>query len=288
MKKIIINLHQYKTGGKTLEGIFYRKYKSKLLYINKLRPINNNDLVSNRIENLINKKVDIDYKVVTGHMFFGAHRYFEDKDCTYATTLRDPISRAISYYYYMITTSLDNEITKYILFNKMNIEEFLMLSKDKISNLKLSLSSKEELLMILSNGQSHLIAGTERINSDSLYDEVKANLSNFFIHVGVTEKFDQSLVILANKIGIKQYFYFKSNVGNYTIGQENESFNISENTIRIFNNNNKVDRKIHLEAMNDVDYEIETKKSFYQIKINRLNKSNLLQKTIRSTLNILS
>ena len=118
MNKIIFHLHQYKTGGKTLEGILYRQYISKLLYINNLIPINGNDLVSNRIENLKNKKIFIDYKAITGHMFFGAHRYFKDKECHYITILRYPITRAISYYYYMINSSHTDEITKYILANK--------------------------------------------------------------------------------------------------------------------------------------------------------------------------
>ena len=113
---MLINLHQLKTAGKSLEGIFYRNYKDKLFYLTKKQKNSEKIHIKDMYKILDQKFIKNELKsksVITGHMLFGAHKKLPDFDVKYYSTLRDPYQRAKSYYFYMLKYERQNSNRDY-------------------------------------------------------------------------------------------------------------------------------------------------------------------------------
>lgn len=212
----LINIHQLKAGGKTLENIFYREYRQSVCYLSKIPPKCEQIKVTAYPEKLklMDKVQRNSIKLVTGHFFYGLHKEF-DSDCRYITTLRKPASRLISYYYYL-KESRELEISKVINDKLISLIDFVGLTSKDISRLEFSKSAAFELNFMLENGQSKFISGHNPglgESRDNLFSYAIKNIANHFDFVGLTEKFDDSIIGFKRRLGwTSQLFYSKGNV----------------------------------------------------------------------------
>ncbi|MEO1390540.1 MAG: sulfotransferase family 2 domain-containing protein [Cyanobacteria bacterium J06634_6] len=199
--KFIIFLHIQKTGGITLQRILRRKLGPSLP-LRAIRSIRSKKSPNSLEEAMKAKRYEDRFFVA--HCCFGAHRYLPEP-YTYMTMLREPVQRIISLYYF----SKENPTAYYHqrAVDK-SIEEFAL----------------ETQLMELDNGQVRFLAGDDQdlfINrtpigacSNNLLEQAKSNLDQYFSFVGLTEKFDQSMLMLAKAMGQKQCLYLRRNVAN--------------------------------------------------------------------------
>lgn len=130
----------------------------------------------------------IDQLFVQGHCPYGLHLLTRKKHIQYITFLRDPVERAISYYYFIKDS--DTKLYKHPLrdyADSVSLKEFY--ENKNFQNL-----------------QTRFIAG---LLQHSLYSKIqlkkivlksaKQNLSNFYFY-GISEKFEQSVEKISNKL----------------------------------------------------------------------------------------
>jgi len=185
----IIFLHIEKAGGSTLHNILANFYSNDtVLHLNYMSD------GKAEIESVNQDQIPL----IKGHIGYGVHKYIK-KDFKYYTMMRNPVERVVSYYFYVKQKSIAPH------FNLI-----------KSSNWSIVDYIKKAENVQMDNGQIRYITGTNKafgtINEKDL-EQAKLLIEEHFISVGLTERFDESLILLKNKIGWKKYpVYERANV----------------------------------------------------------------------------
>ncbi|MEM9923962.1 MAG: sulfotransferase family 2 domain-containing protein [Cyanobacteria bacterium P01_D01_bin.50] len=192
----VIFLHIPKAAGSTLLNIVRRQYNSDSIF----SVDGKNPLESIKQFKLLQKNKTEATQAVMGHMYFGVHEFLPNS--TYITMLRDPIERIISFYYYVLRNPDHNHYN-------------LITSK----NLSLKDYVKSGIGKQLDNGQTRLLSGIDALDvefgscSETMLSRAKLNIQKYFSVVGITEKFDESLLLMKSKLNWKKsILYRKANV----------------------------------------------------------------------------
>lgn len=277
MRNFLINIHQLKTAGKTLEGVLYREYRDKLIYVTKLPPSSENVYISQMNKKI--KNINIETKeAMTGHMFFGAHKYLKKRNYTYTTFLREPLDRARSYYFYMLRYP-DMEISKIIKKNHISLSKFLLLDDNEIFNYGFNNRAKEEIKLIINNGQARTLIEYDENIDECLQEKVMQNINKNFLLLGTVEYFNESIMILCKYLNFKKnYFFLSTNKNNYKI-LDNDSLDIK--TIDQFYENNNIDLKLHEYASTQINNELNNNKNYYLNEYSKLERRNKLNSLLR-------
>ena len=191
----ILYLHIPKAAGSTLGRILdQRCQKGRVLIIHNTRRATEELMAVPEAER-------VRLQLVRGHYPYGIHECLT-QPFEYVTILRDPVERIISHYYYLLRHPahyLYNRVTS----EKMGIKEYLQAGLTKE----------------LDNGQTRLISGY--YNRDpygqcqrELLDLAKENLRNHFAVVGLAERFDETVLLLSQKLklGWNNMYYVRENV----------------------------------------------------------------------------
>ncbi len=196
-KEVIIFQHIPKTAGTTLRYIIQYQFPPSSiceLYgssgphverINKLKNLSESQ----------RKKI----KIINTHLGFGLHK-FMSQPYTYITFLREPIERVISMYYYY-------QKTKNPIFQHLSLQEFVQTYGAVQNGMTKNLSGvtlKRQLLQPKDKDKVPF--------SEENLDIAKKNLQTHFKLVGISEKFDESLMLLKRILGWKIPLHDKSNV----------------------------------------------------------------------------
>ncbi len=131
---------------------------------------------------------------VAGHFSFGIHRFL-NRPSTYSTIIRDPVERIVSLYHHLRPDS--------------KIERFL-------TRYELASFEKDQTRLITDNDQTRRISGLEppfgRCTNGTLA-RAKSNLERYFSVVGVTDRFDATLLLIKKACGWEtDTFYLRKNV----------------------------------------------------------------------------
>lgn len=186
-KQIILYLHIPKTGGTTLSSCIYGQVCADKYYVAEENYFhsgvyyypdgffkNVNASISGPVLRALSRN---DIRAVVGHFSFGIDKYINGP-ITYVTLLRDPVDRVVSLYYHLAP--------------EMSIEQFLT---DYVK--KGFRRSQTEL--ISDNDQVRRVSGLEPslgACTRATLETAMSNLERFFSVVGVSECFDETLVLL--------------------------------------------------------------------------------------------
>lgn len=180
----VIFLHIHKTGGRTLEKIIEKQYKSS-------ETLSTDNLKWREAKEDL-RQLDSSYleqiKLLKGHMYFGLHEELS-QPFTYITMLRNPIERVLSLYFF-IRDEPKNPQHKTLIENNMNLEKFL----------------ESGIAKTAENGQTRVLSGIQAEDkpcSQEMLDLAKENLSKYFTVVGLTERFDDTLILLKQAFGYR-------------------------------------------------------------------------------------
>ena len=195
-ERTVIFLHVPKTGGTTLQHILQRCYARNELCT--FTDANRESQIANFTRLAAEQRAQ--YRLIQGHLSFGFHRYLPG-DSIYITLLRDPISRALSFYHYA----------------QSHPGHYLhpVLKSDQV-DLKMLLKERTVTTQELFNLQTGMIAGGEYYDSErpadrAALERAKRNLQDHFV-VGLTDEFDASVRLMSQLFGWNVGAYGKRNV----------------------------------------------------------------------------
>ena len=122
-------------------------------------------------------------RLLCGHMPFGLHKYLPCP-ADYITILRDPVDRVVSHYFYSrrkTTHYLHEQVEK----GKLSLGEYI----------------SQQVATELDNGQVRLLSGVEKSVpfgkvTREMLEQAKENLMCHFKVIGLTERFDESMMLL--------------------------------------------------------------------------------------------
>lgn len=184
-RKALIFLHIPKTAGTTLNRIIERQYSPLSIftmdpYRIRATPERLRKLSESRRSHL---------RMVRGHMYYGIHELLPQGG-TYFTVLREPVARFFSSYYFIQRRPL-HPMHRKVKTDKIGVEDFIRLTPRR------------------QNLQCSLIAGIKNDGTSDarVLDQAKENLEKSFSVVGISERFEESLMLMAQAFDWKIPFY---------------------------------------------------------------------------------
>lgn len=254
MKDLFIHLHIPKTGGTTLRDIIQRQYRAeKILMIPKLEESENilKEVSTSQINQL---------KLIQGHLKYGIHNHFHRR-AKYFAIIRDPINRVLSTYYYVLSQK-NNPQNLSTSNNQMTIYDFVQSGVNPF----------------LINGQTQLISGKTGeidnpiIESEELFSLAKENIENDFLFLGITEMFDETILILKNMLGWHMPYY---SIANRTKKKPNYDA-VNPTIISFIKEHNQLDIKLYNITKTSLLNRIAEENNIFQNRINKFKKINRL------------
>ena len=202
----VIFIHLPKTGGRTLAAALRYKYPSRTLFLDSLyEPLE-------RIEEVPSERRRA-ARAITGHLHYGVHRHMPQR-CDYITMLRDPVARVVSMYRF-IRGNPKNWLHDEVLGSGMGLEEFVLRAPDPTAeNLQTRLLSGLGPGKVMALGADGRLRAPDQppppVTEDDLA-RAKRNLDRFLV-IGLTERFDESFILIRRALGWRLPMYEAHNV----------------------------------------------------------------------------
>lgn len=192
-----IFVHIPKTGGLTLYWIMNRQYIPQAIFTLDWTK-HFDDSVREFVTLPEAQKRTV--KILRGHMRFALHTILPE-DSLYFTILRDPVERTISYYHY-VRRSSHHPWYQELHARNMTLQDFVMQVPDwNLDNCQTRFLADEPSWVEFGKCTADMAASA------------KQNLEKFKI-IGLTERFDETLVLLKRAFGWNEPVYFKQNVSS--------------------------------------------------------------------------
>jgi hypothetical protein len=218
---LILFLHVPKTGGTTLQRIIGRQYPSDAIcMIRRPTPRTPAELRER------SRTFSPHAAVIQGHMPFGLHELLARR-ATYITLLRNPIDRVISDYYFILSRPV-HSLHETLHSESISLVEFASMGRfPGVDNLQTRLLS--------GRGMSPKACTTD------ILDEAKRNLREHFSVVGLTERFDETLILLKRLFRWRFVLYVRRNV----IRDRPDTRSVDEHTLRAIESSNQLDIELY-------------------------------------------
>jgi hypothetical protein len=180
----LLFLHIPKAAGTTLHSILEQHYAPSSQY-----SIFDPDQKAKEFAGLPTERRE-PIRLLKGHIAYGLHQSLIG-ETTYITLLRDPVARVISHYYY-VRGQPTHYLYGRVMERRMSLREY----------------ASSNLTDELDNGQTRLLAGIESDRSvpigacdANLLNIAKHNIERHFSLAGLSERFDESLALMAIMLG---------------------------------------------------------------------------------------
>jgi hypothetical protein len=256
----IIFTHVPRSAGTTLVNILGRHFKANEQFFFYVTEKGGN--VDSALEEFkdmsVNEKRRL--KLLQGHTSFGIHESYPSY--TYITLSRDPAERIISYYYYILSNS-HHYLHSLVVNAAMTLDEFITC----------------ELSVELDNIMTRQISGNKDVKmgrcSHQMLQTAKLNLIKSYAIAGITERFDETLILMKQYFNWPFPFYIKLNI----IPNKPMKREVPDDTLRLIEKYNSLDMQLYNFANQHFDNLIEQQGEQFQIDLKTFQKYNaLLQK----------
>jgi hypothetical protein len=220
---LVIYVHIPRTAGTTLGGVIRRQYpRDGFVEVYSLAVDHATWLQS--LSAVQRDRIEL----LKGHLPFGLHAIF-GRPAAHFTLLREPVDRVVSLYRYAWQNP-DHYLHEEIVRKSLTLREVL----------------SRELSLEFDNGQTRQLAGvTPAVGfgrcTAVMLEEAKRNLQNHFTVVGITERFDETLLLLKEAFGWRNLFYIKENIAHGLQAR----YVPSEDTLRRVRDQNSLDGELY-------------------------------------------
>ena len=256
--QVIIFLHIPKTAGVTLNSIIDRVYKKKQLVSLYEKDAK---LVSDDFKNYLPLH-QASAQLIRGHIPFGLHQYIS-KPATYITIMRHPVGRVVSHYYH----AQQNPTHKHY---QLVAKQGMSLYEYVTSNLSRDLDNCQTRLV---SGQLHLPIGE---CTEATLELAKTNIEQHFAVVGLTERFDESLVLFHKLFGWKLPHYGVKNQKYKKFSKDH----IPVETIKAIEQRNALDMELYHYAQLRFDQLITHYQPSFSEAVQQFQKHNAVYKKL--------
>jgi len=201
--RITVFLHIPKTAGTTLRTILSLQF-----WPNHVQTMYSQGKHRERADRLVRLANDQPnrVRVITGHIGYGIHSLLPRR-VDYITVVRDPVARVISMYEHIRRSAQhpyykDVQTMTLVDYVESEIDESASNSQTRfLSSVKLT----HELAGIDDMG------GSGMMSNEEMLAEAKRNVSDNILVTGLTERFDESLLLLREHLGWKRLYYAQMN-----------------------------------------------------------------------------
>jgi hypothetical protein len=203
-------------------------------------------------------------RLLKGHVAFGPHEHLIGAT-TYITLLRDPVDRIISHYYY-VKRSPTHYLYNTVAGQNMSLQDY----------------ASSKLTDELDNGQLRLLAGV--LNEQHvaigacdtrLLNAAKDNIERHFALAGLTDRFDESLALMAIQLGWDWTPSYRNL--NVTEGRPRKG-QIDDATRRVVEQANSLDCKLYAWAKQRFEALASQHREEVRAWVDRINQANRPQR----------
>jgi hypothetical protein len=243
---LLVFLHIQKTAGMTLRKVLLREYDGRSAV--KLMPNHFakessfeavRDLVAGRPPAL---------RVVHGHILFWDDVPWPE-DARFFSVLRDPVERVISHHYWLADRKIEAG-----------------------GRLTYGLEEGVRTAMIRDNLQTRVLSGADpagRMADREMLERAKANLDRCAV-VGLVERFDATLLLLARAFGWSQPYYRRENVSSTRPRREE----IDVAAIAAIEEHNALDRELYEYARTRFERDCAAQGPFFELEVDAFRRVN--------------
>jgi Galactose-3-O-sulfotransferase len=254
----LIFLHIPKAAGTTLHNILARQYPPQATYTV--------DGAEWREDSARFAALPPERKrglaLVKGHMNFGLHETLE-QPATYITILRDPVERVISSYYYVLRTPA-HFLHAEVVGTSMGLREFI----------------ERKLTIEHDNGQTRMLAPSEAPFGECPpegLDLARRHLEQHFASIGLSERFDESLLLLRRALGWRWPVYARANV---TVDRPPRE-GIDDDVIEMIEADNRLDRELYRFAVERFEAAVAAAGTAFDEELRRFRRLNFAYRAFR-------
>lgn len=194
MNETLIFLHIGKTAGSTMRQILKRQFPSSQTMTVRARRRPREETLADFA--LLPEAERARPRLIMGHTVFGLHEHVPGP-CRYITMMRDPVRLAVSQHRYVLRTPGHRHHERA---QGMSLTEYI----------------ESGFALEMDNSQTRALAGDIGTPFGGCTPEMlataKRNLEGHFAWVGVTERFDESVVLLGRTFGWNDVRYRSANV----------------------------------------------------------------------------
>ena len=260
-KSVFLFTHVPKTAGTTFVRVLERQFPRKAVF----RMSTDADRFQASIHAYRDLAPDARQKIrcVLGHMPYGLHRW-APADCVYVAFVREPVERALSLYFYLKKDPLLREQLKLPPSAATSLESFLDAEKDfGLCNLQV------RFLGGIGSILDRLMPPYESMPEDAL-DTALTNLNRNYSVVGLSDRFDASLVLMQSLFGWRRIRYAARNVSK---GRPARS-DFSPGVIARIEEDNAADMALFGAARSLLDRRLEAQGADFAREVDRFKRRN--------------
>ena len=252
----LLFIHVPKTAGTTIDSVLHRQYRSDEIF-RVGRDIQGNYKVYIEMDSAERAR----FRVMIGHIPYGVHEYISGS-FAYFTFLRDPIERTISHYYFL-RGEPGHPLADMLKGNWPSLEKCLELEMDPM----------------MFNAHTRLLSGVwygpkpGKCTKEHL-EMAKENLRLRFSVIGLTERFDESLILLKRAFGWRDIRYSRWNV---TQGRPKKK-DLPASTRTVVESANLLDMELYAYGQELFSDQIRNRERQIAFEVRRLRLANYLEK----------
>ena len=234
----VIFIHIGKTAGTTLSVILIKQYAEQTIFA-----VDGSKGITADTLRALPDEEKSRINLLRGHILFGLHKHLPQPS-TYITMLRNPANRIISLYYHILrekTHYLHQAVTG----QQMTLEDFVA----------------SGVAAEIDNFQMRALAGYESVQTPvgkcdrTLLNQAKENVEKHFSVVGITERFDESLHLMTQRLGWKTLTPH-TKIMNVATNKSKKNKEFSNSTLRLIKEKNSLDYELYDWACRSFDEQV--------------------------------